>query len=741
MAQSGDGIDGSNRSTPGLDAALVAVLAGLLASRTLVAWTPLVHFDIDPSAVSREAVIPFAGLGPAGSLAIDAVTCGISAVLLARCARFGPPWGAFTMILAGLVAAIDVALVLRGDFENLWRGSAWVAACLGAGSLAACSGHPHAVRLQRIALTVLLSVGAVWLVRGAWQLLVEHPAMVSQFSRARQEFLAAQGWTEGSVQAQTYERRLMQLEATGWFGLSNLMAGLVGAIGVATSLVLVRARRLLKLPAASILALCIAGCGAIELVNGSKGAIAAAGLGLAAAWWASGSWWRARVALLAALVIPTAAVVMRGLLGDALDERSLLFRSQYWVGAWQIMQEGWPWGCGPDSFQAAYTLHRPGLAVEEVTSAHAAPVDWIATLGLAGVAVTGAWAFLLMQCGARNGAPPRDTDADGVKLAAGIPEAWMVVLLGLSVAGIVAVIGDPAGRILPVVGLVLAAAFAWGLIGALITLDEGGFRMVGVGLGVVLASHAMIEMTLWQPGSASWVLGVIGVLAIHRAAVPGRRVGRGTVVVASCCMIGLGLAQWRVAWLTHRQERDVDAAVETLVENLFTAPARARAGEQLRLAFEDQALLRRHTLLLKSADQFLQAGLAERDPARARVWFGEALESARGALDAFPLRSTLVMAAILDAMAERGLTGWDQVVAVRRDVLRHDPRHTASLVRLAEAHAEAGDLDEARIVARRALDVDDSFRMDPLRQLPGAVRERCAALAAEPTPPADASPG
>jgi tetratricopeptide (TPR) repeat protein len=206
-------------------------------------------------------------------------------------------------------------------------------------------------------------------------------------------------------------------------------------------------------------------------------------------------------------------------------------------------------------------------------------------------------------------------------------------------------------------------------------------------------------------------------------------------------MIGLGLAQWRVAWLTNRQERDVDAAVETLVENLFTAPARARAGEQLRLAFEDQALLRRHTLLLKSADQFLQAGLAERDPARARVWFGEALESAREALDAFPLRSTLVMAAIVDAMAERGLTGWDQVVAVRQDVLRHDPRHTASLVRLAEAHAEAGDLDEARIVARRALDVDDSFRMDPLRQLPGAVRERCAALAAEPTPPADASPG
>ena len=123
--------------------------------------------------------------------------------------------------------------MLRGDFGNLWRGSAWVGAFVGAGALAACGAHPRAARLQRIALAVMLSVCALWLVRGAWQLVVEHPATVAQYLASKEEFLAAQGWSEQSAQAQTYERRLMQREATGWFGLANIMAGLAGAGGVA----------------------------------------------------------------------------------------------------------------------------------------------------------------------------------------------------------------------------------------------------------------------------------------------------------------------------------------------------------------------------------------------------------------------------------------------------------------------------------------------------------------------------
>ena len=736
---------------------LVSTLAGLLVARTVVAWTPLVHFDLDPSAISREAVVPFAGLGPAGSLALDAMTCLVAAGLLVVLARSSTvAWQGCLAITAGVMAALDVGLVLRGDFENLWRGSAWASAFMGAGALAACAAHPQAARLQRIALAVFLSVAALWLARGAWQLVVEHPATVAQYQTSKQEFLAAQGWTAESAQAQTYERRLMQREATGWFGLGNIMAGLVGAVGVACAVLAVQARRTLALPSAAVLALCAVASAAILVVNGSKGALAACALGLMAAWWSQRSSWHARVAVLAALIIPVAAVLARGALGESLGERSLFFRSQYWVGAWQVMVDAWPWGCGPDGFQAAYTLHRPALAVEEVTSAHSAPVDWPATMGLAGVLMTAAWVVMLWGCGTDRATDAQHERATPAAMAhdAGAREAWMVSLLGLSVVGVIATIADPVGRVLPSIGILLAAVLARAMLGGLASLDARALRMVTTALAVVLAAHAMIEMTLWQPGSASWVLGVIGAVAMGSHGGPIANAGRSTAVVptgtpaastgsggtaqrwpivlGAACLAVIAVLQGAAASATARQERAVDAAAETLVENLFTSPARARAGEQLRAAVEDEPMLRRHLLLLKSADQFLQAGLAEPDPARARVWFGEALDSARAARDAFPFRSTLVSAAIIDAMVERGLVGWDQVIAVRSDVLAHDPRHTTSWVRLVDAYGMAGDDGAARDAARRALDADDSFRLDPLRQLPSAVRERCRIAAGAP---------
>lgn len=738
---------------------LVSTLAGLLAARTVVAWTPLLHFDLDPSAISREAVVPFAGLGPAGSLAIDALTCLVAAGLLVVLARSRTvAWQGCLAIAAGVMAALDVGLVLRGDFENLWRGSAWVSAFVGAGALAACAAHPQAARLQRIALAVLLSVAALWLVRGAWQLVVEHPATVAQYQASKSEFLAAQGWTTDSAQAQTYDRRLMQLEATGWFGLSNIMAGLVGAVGVACAVLVARLRRTPPLAAASILALCAVACAIIVMVNGSKGALAACALGLASAWLARRSAWHARVAVLAALVVPVIAVIARGAIGDAWGEQSLLFRSQYWVGGWQVMIDAWPWGCGPDAFQAAYTLHRPALAVEEVTSVHAAPVDWLATMGLAGVVMATAWFLMLWSCGSDRTieAQRGDAEPDAASHDGSAREAWMVSLLGLSVVGVIAMVADPAGRVLPALGIVLAAGLARSIVVGVAKLDDDGLRMVMTALAVVLAAHAMVEMTLWQPGSASWVLGVIGVLAMgsrlagaHRAdrrstavvtddpdAVTDRGSGgtarRWPIVLSVACLVTIATLQGAAAWTTLQQERAVEAAAETLVENLFTSPARARAGEQLRATVEEHSILRRHLLLLKSADQYLQAGLAEPDPARARVWFGEALDSARVAREAFPFRSALVSAAIVDAMVERGLVGWDQVIAVRSDVLLQDPRHTTSWVRLVDAYGMAGDDAAARDAATRALDADDSFRLDPLRQLPGAVRERCRIAAGAP---------
>ncbi|MFZ9688324.1 MAG: hypothetical protein ACO3DS_00645 [Phycisphaerales bacterium] len=741
-ARDGDSLGGT-RHAPGLDAALVAVLAGLLASRTLVAWTPLVHFDIDPSSVSREAVIPFAGLGPAGSLAIDALTSGVAGVLLWRLARARIGWPAWMALLAALLASLDVALVLRGDFENLWRGSAWCSAILGAGALAACGGHPSAASLRRIALAVLVGASAAWIVRGGVQLVSEHPETVAQFRATKDAFFAAQGWDPASAQALTYERRMMQREATGWFGLANIMAGLCAAVAVGAAGTALAARRGARATGVIVLLALAVGAAAIVLINGSKGAIAAMAIGGAAALLARRSTWHARAALCAAMAIPVLAVLARGALGESLGERSLLFRSQYWDGAWRVAVEAWPWGTGPDAFQAAYTRLRPWTAVEEVTSAHAAPVDWFATLGLAGLLVTAAWVALVVRAGeaGRDGAESASGAGAGDALVhdepshAGGRDEWMVALVGLVLATVVSVIADPAGRFIPLLALPAAAWVARVVIDALRAASGAALRAVVVGVTAVLACHAMIEMTAWQPGSASWVLGVVGAcamvggasLSVPAVRAPAHGIRAAVAVVASLALLA-SIGQAALARTVQLQERTIDAAAEALVENLFTPPSRAKAGELLATAFDEHASLRRHLLLAKSADQWLQAGLAETDPARARVWFDEALAHAARCRAAMPLRAALEASAITQAMAERGLVPFGAVVDAGEAVLVHDPRHTMTMVRIAEALARTGEAERAAEWARRALEADASFALDPLRHMPAAARSRCEAL-------------
>jgi tetratricopeptide (TPR) repeat protein len=188
------------------------------------------------------------------------------------------------------------------------------------------------------------------------------------------------------------------------------------------------------------------------------------------------------------------------------------------------------------------------------------------------------------------------------------------------------------------------------------------------------------------------------------------------------------IAQASLARTVQLQERTIDAAAEVLVENLFTSPSRAKAGEMLATAFDEHASLRRHLLLAKSADQWLQAGLAETDPARARVWFDEALAHAARCRVAMPLRAALETGAITQAMAERGLVPWGAVVDAGEAVLAHDPRHTMTMVRIAESLARMGESGRAAEWAHRALEADESFALDSLRRMPAAARSRCEAL-------------
>jgi len=62
-----------------------------------------------------------------------------------------------------------------------------------------------------------------------------------------------------------------------------------------------------------------------------------------------------------------------------------------------------------------------------------------------------------------------------------------------------------------------------------------------------------------------------------------------------------------------------------------------------------------------------------------------------------------------------------------------NPRSVRGFARLADASARAGDPAGAADAARRALAADDSYALDPLRQLPAAERARLERLATSPS--------
>lgn len=693
--------------------AVVALIAGLLASRTLVAWTPLVHFDIDPSAVSTESVVPFSGFGPSGSLAVDAATVAASAlaVVLSGGRRSRSLAAGLAMAAASMVA-ICAWLVQSVEFENLWRASAWASALVGAGALVWCSGSDAAARRRAIAISVLVGVAGAWIIRGTLQLAIEHPAMVEQYRATKDAFLSAQGWSPDSVQAQTYERRLMQAEATGWFGLSNIMSGLCAAVAFACAGTWWSSRgavaagwRMVPMVGAMVCLLLVG-------LNGSKGALAALALGIVSCGLCAGAPRRARLVLAGAMIVAAIAVPLRGIIGEFWGELSLLYRWHYWIGSWRVIESTWPWGAGIDGFQSAYAALRPERAVEEVTSAHNAALDWIATLGLAGVAVTmAAWSLLW--------ASARIPDQVG-----GAPESlplWQPIVLGMAAAGVVSALADPDGRLVMIGGLALGTLVALALVRCWAATAPERILPAAVGMAAVLGTHAMVEMTAWQPGSASWVIGALGALAMAggAAGTGGQAPGRTwPSVVVAALLAGLAVVQGNLALRVHDQERSIEAAATTIVEGAFTVPARARAAEQLVAAHDGEPSIHRSLLLLRAADQWSQAAAGERDPGRARVFLAEALSCAERAGVGQPLKASMLAASITEEQCSRGDRPWTDAVAARTRALAADPRHAMGWIRLAESLGRAGRTDEALSVLERAREVDASFGLDPLRRLP-----------------------
>ena len=724
-----DGINFASmkRSTLSVSA---AILGSAIALRTLVAWAPVLRFDVDP--VFDPA--PFAGLGPAGSLCVDAVIALSAAFILAECASL---WALALLLVAGLASISIFQIHGVGVAGTPWRGATWIAGFVAAAAAFSLARSPQntAKIAWSVLVTCLISVAGAWLMRGAWLWCVVQPAVVEFFHSGTREatFYADHGWDADGPQAAAYVRRLSQREMSGWFGMANIFAGLFAAITVACVALgawLPRRDQII----AFILALL---CAIIPLANGSKGAIVAMLLGLAFLVITR----RVRVApntlaigavaliLLCAVADPLRALLSEDALGQ---ERSLLFRSQYITGAWRIFLHQ-PWtGSGIDGFQDAFLRFRPVDAVDAVQSAHSVFFDWLAQIGIAGIPmILAVFALIFLavkgSVGVATNQPHRATQ-------------WLQSLATLAVviAGTLALQfeahsldqGSLAARL---VGVVLAASFAWWLLPRIILHSLAPSILVAAA-ALTIWIDGQIEMTLWNPGSMIWGCVVLAVSVPRSPPTHRRWFDGGVQWFAAVAAILFSLTCFRFANIASQEETRVEFAAQKLGDAAVLAKGEPGAQARIECA---------HVLLestngrsafdsskLAAVDQLLRASALATTSEQALGLLYEANSICQD-MSQNTFQNRQIASLLSQAIAMQTLQDLDVQDTVDKalKVTELDSRCAGAWLRAARWAAKLSQ-PVAGAYAKRAIESDDSMRFDALLKLRPSDRHEAEQLLA-----------
>ncbi len=760
--------------------ALGGVLLGVLA-RLVVSHEPTPGFGFNP----LVQVPPEVGMGPTASLVLDALTLMASALLLWCEHRLGRRvhLGIVLLALAGGAIALAHSLLIDGlTIEALRLGGSWTSAIVGAVAVWHAARDPV---VRRAVAGLLLCAVLVLIVKGLMQVLIEHPATVANFKANREAMLAAQGMSIGSPQALAFERRLNQPDATGWLGLTNVYFSLVLAAGLASAVALRDGWAPMKAAEgragkAAMLGLAAIAGGSIALVlagpvqggsiaKGPAGALVLSAALLATAWlgrqrdWAL--WWIG----LAALALPLVAVVARGLAGDALGELSLRFRWFYLQGAARIFMDAPLLGVGPDGFQSAYLLAKPELSPEQVTSPHSVLADWLATLGLAGLAWAGLLVAAAVSIARRLG---RLSDRAEPTFHARTAMIWTGATLACVLAWNVwheewpIARGIPGGAFLMISAVsrltlvwLVALAAAYGIVRF---TSDAGVRTALAGAGLLVLAHAQIEMVLTTPGSVAWAACLIGAAASRDESEP--RAGAPLLAIAAILGVAAlgGLIGWQAlgpvrAWEAHqRQASRTIAEVTRLAQELDPASepdpervaavqsglrqqfglaretglaellARARFSAVIESARELEQAANRggqplSTLRELASLQMASAGLARElglDPGPYEL---AAIETAQRAVDRWPERTAGYNALALAARGRWERTGYDADADVVAWALEGgaalDPHGLSFAWSRFELAESMDDSASAAEWAQRCLAIDEKLVLDPVVRL------------------------
>ena len=724
--------DGSNFASmkrPTL-AVSAAILGGAIALRTLVAWAPVLRFDVDP--VFDPS--PFAGLGPAGSLYIDAVIALSAAFILAECASL---WALTLLLVAGLASISIFQIHGVGAAGTPWRGATWIAGIVAAAAAVSLARSPQntAKIAWSVLVTCLIAVAGAWWMRGAWQWFVEQPSVVEFFHSGARDaaFFAEHGWDADGPQAAAYVRRLSQREMSGWFGMANIFAGLFAAITVACVALgawLPRRDQII----AFIVALL---CAIIPLANGSKGAIGAMLLGLAFLVITR----RVRVApntlaigAVALILLCAFAAPLRALLSaDALgQERSLLFRSHYITGAWRIFLHQ-PWtGSGIDGFQDAFLRFRPVDAVDAVQSAHSVFFDWLAQIGIAGIPmILAVFSLIFIAVKSSMGVATNQSHR-----ATQWPQALAtlaVVMAGTFAIRFEAHALDQASLAARLVGVVLASGFAWWLLPRIIVHSLAPSIIVAAA-ALTIWIDGQIEMTLWNPGSMIWGCVVLAVsvprsMPTHRHWFDG-----GVQWFTAVAAILFSLTCFRFANIASQEETLVERAAQKLVDAAVLA--KGEPGVQARMECA-------HVLLestngrsafdsskLAAIDQLLRASALATTTEQALGLLHEANSICQDMSEnTFQNRQIASLLSQAIAMQTRQDLNVKDAVDKALKVTELDSRCAGAWLRAARWSSKLSQ-PIAGTYAKRAIESDDSMRFDALLKLRPSDRHEAEQLLA-----------
>ena len=711
-------------------------IAAIAIARCVITFAPQVVFDVDPAIDPT----PLPGLGPAGSLVLDALLLGACACALLGEALSGRgiDW---RLLALALIPAPWVIWHGTADALDLWRGMTWLAAAVACVAVAHL-GRDREIRVVLVAL--LVSVLVPLLVRGALQSSIsglgvsldgaEHADTIAEFEANRDIFFADRGWEADSPAARIYERRLRQPDPRGWFPTTNIWAsmmafGLVFSGGLAAGAV----RRRLGMAWLIVSCVAVAIFAGALLMARSKGAVLASAVGIALLLAPLLST-RLRVlmarrggAVAVALVAATVlAVVVRGaLLPEGwLGEKSLLFRWHYVSGAARVLGDHALLGVGPDGFQPAYTMARSPRSPEEVTSAHNVFADWLATLGVGGLAWAG---LLLVLLGRAAGKVPQDDGADPAPAPrAALPAAAAVAILALLPALVVEAaemdhLSNQIARGLGVLGFVALAA------GLSVVVSRIGSAVAGWALAaaaVTLAVHAQLEMTFFDPGSVTWMMVILG-LAGGAAARP-----QGAGPGASLSAALLVLAIW-VGFFGAGRVLGAQSAVNRAASLLYPPPdtrderlrGRERAADLLVTA-HDAAPSWSMPLEEAVRQTLVAASLAE--GARRLELTERAIELAERGVSEHGRPTAVAIAAEAHwfRAAQTNLeVSWQAAIDHARALTQVDPHGIGSWRLLGDVLWEAGRREEAASAYEEALGNDAGFELDPLKQLSERDRE------------------